>query len=135
MGWGCSHGWGLASAAWGLFLIVFYWTPPHFWALAVRYKDDYDAAGIPMMPVVAGTDATTRRMFLYTALMVLVSLLMVPLGDLSWIYLVAALALGGWFLWDTWQVVRDPGKAMRLFTTSTIYLAALFASVMLDVLL
>ncbi len=134
VGWAAVTG-GLAAPAWGLFLIVFYWTPPHFWALAVRYKDDYEAAGIPMLPVVAGIEATTRRMLLYTALMVLVSFLMIPLASLSWIYLAAALVLGGWFLWDTWRVVRDPDQAMRLFTTSTVYLAALFAAVMLDVLL
>ena len=88
-----------------------------------------------MLPVVAGVEATTRRMLLYTGLMVGVSLLLVPLGGMSWIYLVAALVLGGWFLWDTWRVVREPEQAMRLFTTSTVYLSALFASVMLDVLL
>ena len=121
--------------AWALFFIVFYWTPPHFWALALRYKDDYAAANVPMLPVVAGVEATTRRMLLYTGLMVGVSLLLVPLGAMSWIYLSAALGLGGWFLWDTWRVVRHPEQAMRLFTTSTVYLSALFASVMLDVLL
>lgn len=88
-----------------------------------------------MLPVVAGVEATTRRMLLYTALTVGVSLLLVPLAGMSWIYLVAALGLGGWFLWDTWRVVNHPEMAMRLFTTSTIYLSALFASVMLDVLL
>jgi protoheme IX farnesyltransferase len=121
--------------AWVLFLIVFYWTPPHFWALALRYKDDYAAAGVPMLPVVAGVEATTRRILLYTGLMVGVSLLLVPLGGMSWIYLAAALILGAWFLWDTWRVVRRPENAMRLFTTSTVYLSALFASVMLDVLI
>lgn len=121
--------------AWVLFLIVFYWTPPHFWALAVRYKDDYARAGVPMLPVVAGVEATTRRMLLYTGLMVGVSLLLVPLGNMSWIYLAAAVSLGAWFIWDTWRVYRNPDTAMRLFTTSTVYLSALFASVMLDVLL
>jgi protoheme IX farnesyltransferase len=134
VGWAAVSG-SVGVPAWVLFFIVFYWTPPHFWALAVRYKDDYARAGVPMMPVVAGVEATTRRMLLYTGLMVAVSLLLVPLGGMSWIYLVAALALGGWFLWDTWRVVRKPEDAMRLFTTSTIYLSALFASVMLDVLL
>ena len=100
--------------AWVLFLIVFYWTPPHFWALALRYRDDYAAAGVPMLPVIAGVEATTRRMLLYTGLMVGVSLLLVPLGAMSWIYLVAALGLGAWFLWDTWRVVRRPEDAMRL---------------------
>jgi protoheme IX farnesyltransferase len=134
VGWAAVSG-TVAIPAWVLFLIVFYWTPPHFWALALRYRDDYAAAGVPMLPVVAGVEATTRRMLLYTGLMVGVSLLLVPLGGMSWIYMVAALALGAWFLWDTWRVVRHPEQAMRLFTTSTVYLSALFASVLLDVLL
>lgn len=134
VGWAAVTG-GVGIPAWVLFLIVFYWTPPHFWALALRYKDDYEQAGIPMLPVVAGVEVTTRRMLLYTGLMVGTSLLLVPLGAMSWIYLVAALVLGAWFLWDTWRVYRDPGQAMRLFTTSTVYLSALFGAVMLDVLL
>ena len=134
VGWAAVTG-TVGVPAWVLFFIVFYWTPPHFWALAVRYKDDYAKAGVPMLPAVAGIEATTRRMILYTVLMVGVSLLLVPLGGMSWIYLAAALVLGGWFLWDTWQVYRDPDRAMRLFTTSTVYLSALFASVMLDVLI
>lgn len=134
VGWAAVTG-TVSLPAWVLFLIVFYWTPPHFWALAIRYKDDYAAAGVPMLPVVAGVEATTRRMLLYTGLMVGVSLLLVPLGGMSWIYLGAALVLGVWFVWDTWRVVVHPDQAMRLFTTSTVYLSALFASVMLDVLL
>jgi protoheme IX farnesyltransferase len=133
VGWAAVTG-RVGLPAWVLFLIVFYWTPPHFWALALRYKEDYSAAGVPMLPVVAGVEATTRRMLLYTALMVGVSLLLVPLADMSWIYLLAAVGLGGWFLWDNWRVVRRPSLAMNLFTTSTVYLSALFAAVMLDVL-
>ncbi|MGD2102499.1 MAG: heme o synthase [Acidimicrobiia bacterium] len=133
VGWAAVTG-TVGIPAWVLFLVVFYWTPPHFWALAIRYKDDYERAGIPMLPVVAGVAATTRRMLLYTGLMVGVSLLLVPLGPMSWIYLAAAVSLGGWFVWDTWRVVRHPEQAMRLFTTSTVYLSALFASVLLDVL-
>lgn len=134
VGWAAVTG-TVGVPAWALFLIVFYWTPPHFWALALRYKDDYAAAGVPMLPVVAGVEATTRRMLLYTGLMVAVTLMLAPLARMSWIYLVAAVVLGGWFLLDTWRVVRNPDQAMRLFTTSTVYLSALFASVMLDVLL
>ena len=134
VGWAAVTG-GLALPAWTLFLIVFYWTPPHFWALAIRYKDDYAAAGVPMLPVVAGVEATTRRMLLYTGVMVALTLLLVPVASLSWIYLVAAVALGTWFLGDTWRVYRRPDEAMRLFMTSTVYLAALLASVMLDVLI
>jgi protoheme IX farnesyltransferase len=134
VGWAAVAG-SVGLPAWVLFFIVFYWTPPHFWALAVRYRDDYAKAGVPMLPVVAGVEATTHRMLLYTALTVAVSLLLVPLGGMSWIYLVAAVVLGGWFLWDSWRVVGRPEMAMRLFSTSTVYLSALFASVMLDVLL
>ena len=121
--------------AWVLFAVVFYWTPPHFWALAIRYRDDYKAAGVPMLPVVAGVGVTTRRMLLYTGVMVTITLLLVPVAGMSWIYLLAAVGLGGWFLWDTWQVYLHPAQAMRLFVTSTVYLSGLFAAVMLDVLI
>lgn len=134
VGWAAVTG-SLAVTPWVLFLIVFYWTPPHFWALAVRYKDDYARAGVPMLPVVAGVEHTTRRMLLYTGLMVGVSLLLVPVAGLRWVYLASALGLGGWFLVDTWLVYRDPSKAMRLFTTSTVYLSALFGAAMVDVLI
>jgi len=133
VGWAAVTG-SLDLSAWVLFLIVFYWTPPHFWALAIRYRDDYEKAGVPMLPVVAGVEATTRKMLLYTGLMVGISLLLVPVAGMRWIYLGAAIALGAWFLWDTWRVFRRPEDAMRLFTTSTVYLAALFGAVMLDVL-
>jgi len=133
VGWAAVTG-SLDLSAWVLFLIVFYWTPPHFWALAIRYRDDYEKAGVPMLPVVAGVEATTRKMLLYTGLMVAISLLLVPVAGMRWIYLGAAIALGAWFLWDTWRVFRRPDDAMRLFTTSTVYLAALFGAVMLDVL-
>jgi protoheme IX farnesyltransferase len=133
VGWAAVTG-TVGLPAWVLFLVVFYWTPPHFWALAIRYREDYARAGVPMLPVVAGVQATTRRMLLYTGLMVAVSLLLVPVAGLRWVYLTAALGLGAWFLWDTWRVYRRPEDAMRLFTTSTVYLSALFAAVMLDVI-
>jgi len=134
VGWAAITG-GIALSAWVLFFIVFYWTPPHFWALAIRYREDYARAGVPMLPVVVGVEATTRKMLLYTALMVGITLLLVPVAGMSWIYLLAAIGLGAWFLWDSWRVYLRPEEAMRLFTTSTVYLAALFASVMLDVLI
>lgn len=133
VGWAAVTG-SVGLPAWVLFLVVFYWTPPHFWALAIRYREDYSRAGVPMLPVVAGVEATTRKMLLYTGLMVGVSLLLVPVAGMRWTYLAVALVLGGWFLWDTWRVYQRPRDAMRLFTTSTIYLSALFAAVMLDVL-
>ncbi len=133
VGWAAVTG-TIGLPAWVLFLVVFYWTPPHFWALAIRYLDDYERAGVPMLPVVAGIEATTRKMLLYTGLMVAISLLLVPVAGMRWVYLVAALGLGAWFLWDTWRVYLRPQEAMRLFTTSTVYLAALFGAVLVDVL-
>lgn len=132
VGWAAVAG-TLDLAPWVMFFVVFYWTPPHFWALAIRYQEDYRRAGVPMLPVVAGTEATTRKMLLYTGLMVGVSLLLVPVAGMRWIYLLAALVLGSWFLFDNWRVYREPGEAMRLFTTSTVYLAALFGSIIVDV--
>lgn len=133
VGWAAVRG-DLALPAWILFAVVFYWTPPHFWALALRYEEDYATAGVPMLPVVKGTEATTRSMLTYSGTMVLVSLMLVPVARMGWVYLIAAIATGGWFLWGTWRVRRDPTRAMKLFTDSTIYLSVLFASVIVDVL-
>lgn len=132
VGWAAVRG-DLALPAWILFAIVFYWTPPHFWALALRYEEDYAAAGIPMLPVVRGTEATTRSMLIYSGTMVLISLMLVPVVEMGWIYLVTAVGAGAWFLWETFRVRMDAGRAMKLFTVSTVYLSVLFASVVVDV--
>lgn len=126
---------GLGLPAWILFAVVFYWTPPHFWALAIRYEDDYAAAGVPMLPVVKGIEATTRSMVLYSGTMVLVSLMLVPVAGMGWIYLLAAIGLGAWFMLEALRVRRRPARAMKLFTVSTVYLTALFAAVVVDVLI
>lgn len=133
VGWAAVRG-DLGLAAWILFAVVFYWTPPHFWALALRYEKDYAAAGVPMLPVVKGTEATTRSILLYSGVMVLVSLFLVPVARMGWIYLAVAVGLGAWFMWGAWRVQRDPSRAMKLFTDSTIYLAVLFSAVVVDVL-
>lgn len=134
VGWAAVQG-RLALPAWILFAIVFYWTPPHFWALALRYEADYANARVPMLPVVRGTRVTTRQMMLYAGLTGLVSMLLVPIAGLGWIYLLSAVGLGTWFLWQTWLVHRDPGRAMVLFIYSTYYLALVFVAVMVDVLI
>jgi protoheme IX farnesyltransferase len=133
VGWAAVQG-AVGLPAWILFAVVFYWTPPHFWALALRYEADYAKALVPMMPVVRGVVPTTRQMLLYAGLTALASLLLVPVAGMGWIYLLAAVTLGGVFIWETWLVHRDPGRAMVLFTYSTRYLALLFGAVMLDVL-
>lgn len=132
VGWAAITG-ELGLPAWVLFALVFYWTPPHFWALALRFEDDYAKAGVPMLPVVRGTKQTIQSILLYSVTMVLLSLLLVPVGRMGWIYLVAAIASGGWFLWSAWRVSREPARAMKLFTDSTVYLAVLFAAVAVDV--
>lgn len=134
VGWAAVQG-RLALPAWVLFAIVFYWTPPHFWALALRYKTDYANAGVPMLPVVRGTKVTTRQMMIYAGLTALVSMSLVPIAGLGWIYLLSAVGLGAWFMWETWLVHRDPGRAMVLFIYSTYYLALVFLAVMVDVLI
>ena len=133
VGWAAVQG-SVGLTAWILFAVVFYWTPPHFWALALRYQADYASASVPMMPVVRGTVRTTRQMLLYAGLTGLASLLLVPVAGMGWIYLLAAVTLGGRFIWETWLVHRDPARAMLLFTYSTRYLALRFGAVMLDVL-
>jgi protoheme IX farnesyltransferase len=133
VGWAAVRG-SVALPAWILFAVVFYWTPPHFWALSLRFRDDYAAVGVPMLPVVAGVEATTRRMLAYSGVLVLVSLALVPVAGMGWLYLLASAGLGGWLMWEAFAIYRDPGRAMRFFAVSNYYLAALFASVMLDVL-
>jgi protoheme IX farnesyltransferase len=132
VGWAAVTG-GVALPAWILFAIVFYWTPPHFWALAIRYQGDYARASIPMLPVVVGVQRTAQQILVYSGVMVLVSLMLVPAAGMGWVYLVAAIGLGAWFLIEAFRMSRHPERAMVLFRVSTIYLAALFGAVWLDV--
>jgi len=121
-----------------LFAIVFYWTPPHFWALALRYRSDYEAAGVPMLPVVAGEAETARQIVLYTLILVAVSLVLVPIGDMGWLYAISAAVLGAGFLVMAWRIRQQPDSgraAISLFRYSTTYLTLLFVAVALDPLL
>lgn len=121
-----------------LFAIVFYWTPPHFWALALRYRGDYAAASVPMLPVVRGEAETARQIVVYTILLVVVSLLLFPAARMGLIYLVAAVVLGAGFVWYALRVQRDTADgraAIRLFRFSISYLTLLFAAVAADALL
>jgi heme o synthase len=117
-----------------LFAIIFYWTPPHFWALALRYKDDYAAARVPMLPVVRGATETSTQILYYTVLLVTVTLLLYPAGRMGAIYLAAAVALGAAFIWRALALRRDlSGKrAIRLFSFSNQYLALLFLAMAID---
>jgi heme o synthase len=120
-----------------LFAIVFYWTPPHFWALALRYRGDYAAARVPMLPVVRGEVETARQILLYSIALIAVSLLLLPAAGMGWIYLGAAVLLGGLFLRFALRLRADAGNgraAIRLFRYSISYLTLLFAAVAVDAL-
>ena len=121
-----------------LFAIVFYWTPPHFWALALRYRGDYAAARVPMLPVVRGEVETARQIVLYTIALIAVSLLLLPAAGMGWIYLVAAVVLGGFFLLQALRLRADAADgraAITLFRYSISYLTLLFAAVAADAIL
>jgi len=128
---------GLAIAPFAMFAIIFAWTPPHFWALAIRYREDYAAASVPMLPVVASFDATLRRIVGYTVVLWAVSLAFWPLGHMGVIYGGAAVVLGGLFTWKAVQLARShaPERAMRLFHFSITYITLLFGAMAADQLL
>lgn len=131
VGWAAVTG-SLALPAWVMFAIVFAWTPPHFWALAMRFRHDYAAAGVPMLPVTRGDHAASRHILLYSGITVLFSLALVPVAGMRWVYLVAAVVLGAWLLVEAVRLRRRPERAMKLFTFSTVYLAALFGAMLVD---
>jgi protoheme IX farnesyltransferase len=133
VGWAAvTHSVGL-PAIW-LFAIIFYWTPPHFWALALLIKNDYARAHIPMMPVVLGEKETKRQIILYTLLLIAVTMILFTTRVMGYLYLVSALALGGGFLYLAIRVLRDETKrwARTLFWYSNCYLALLFALMVID---
>jgi heme o synthase len=136
VGWAAATG-NITLPALALFAIVFFWTPPHFWALALLIRRDYEAAGVPMLPVVRGERETARQIVLYTLALIAVTLLPVALGTLGVPYLVAALVLGGAFLWLALRLRAElvPRRAAVLFHYSLAYLALLFVAMAVDPLL
>jgi heme o synthase len=133
VGWAAATG-NLTLPALFLFLVVFVWTPPHFWALALLIRRDYEAARVPMLPVVRGDRETTRQILLYSLALVGVTLLPLAWRMFGLTYALAALALGGAFLVLAWQLRRDPTprRAALLFHYSLAYLALLFAAMAVD---
>jgi heme o synthase len=133
VGWTAVTG-SIDPAAWYLFAIVFYWTPPHFWALSLLMKREYERVGVPMMPVVHGEKETRRQIVLYTGLLVVLTLLPVVFGFFGAIYAVVALALGGAFLVLAVRLQRraDRQSALRTYLFSLAYLAALFITMVVD---
>jgi heme o synthase len=127
------------SVSWSavlLFVVIFLWTPPHTWALAIRHADDYRAAHVPMLPAVATMEVTTHQMTAYTAALVACSLALVPVAGLGWVYGVTAVVVGAVFLGGAIDLGRRPSlpRSMRLFAFSISYITLLFGALTLDVL-
>ncbi len=135
IGWVAVTG-SLDLRAFILFAIIFFWTPPHFWALAIKYADDYEAASIPMLPVVSSIRSTAIQMIAYTVVVMGLSLWFHSVAGTSFLYLSVAVAGGLAFLWRTIELLRRPNsvQAMKVFTYSIVYLGALFIAVAVDVL-
>ncbi len=124
-----------------LFLVIFLWTPPHFWALAVRYRDDYQAANVPMMPVVASLRRTTLEILIYSVVLWALTLLIGTSAHLGWVYAISATVLGAMFTFYALRLYRharndkaDVAEAMKMFHFSITYLSALFILMAVDVL-
>lgn len=132
VGWAAVTG-TLSAPAFILFAIIFYWTPPHFWALALLKQGEYGRVFVPMLPVVAGEEYTRKQVFFYTIMLAAVSLMLIPFG-MSWIYMLGAVLLSGWFLKLAIQLLMHPSKAVarRTFFFSIWYVAALFAVMATD---
>ena len=142
IGWTAVTG-SIALAPFILFAVVFFWTPPHTWALALRYREDYASAGVPMLPVVKGNLAVARQIVIYSWVMVAVSLALWPIADTHLLYPVVAVVLGAGFLVEAhlmWQRAKRSNelrdvRPMRLFHWSNMYLSLLFVAVALDPLI
>jgi protoheme IX farnesyltransferase len=120
-----------------LFAVIFYWTPPHFWALAIRYREDYAKVDVPMLPVVASLRTTAQRILLYTLLLWALTVLFAPVAGMGNLYLGSALVLGAVFTWYAARLLQDssPKVAMRVFTWSISYITLLFGAMAADQLL
>ena len=120
-----------------LFAVIFYWTPPHFWALAIKYRDDYAAADVPMLPAVASLRTTASRIVLYTVVLWALTILFSPVAGMGHLYLLSAIVLGAVFMGLALQLLRNatPAAAMRLFAYSITYITLLFGAIAVDQLL
>lgn len=130
----------LAPAAWVLFLIIFLWTPPHYWPLSLRYKKDYTDAGVPMLPVVRNNHTVGVQIILYAWALVASTLLLIPVASMGLIYAITALITGAWFVVESYRLYRQAiageiANPMRLFHGSISYLTLLFIAIAIDPLL
>ena len=134
IGWAAVTG-DISLPAIFLFAIVFYWTPPHFWALALRIRNDYAVADVPMLPVTHGVRETTRQIAIYTVLMVALTLIFFAVAKMGLLFLAGAVVLGGMFIFQAFAMAREgtDARAVRIYKFSITYLTALFALIILDV--
>ncbi len=137
IGWAAvtnSLGW----APWIMFFIVFLWTPPHFWALAIRYRDDYASVSVPMLPSVVGYKKTAQQIVIYSVLVFVATLILWPVAGLGWIYGAAAVVIGVWFIYGAIDLLRETTpdaidkKAIRYFAFSLTHLTVVFAAMAID---
>lgn len=136
IGWAAGSG-QTSLLAWVLFLVIFLWTPPHFWALAIAIQDDYRNAKVPMLPVTHGDRRTRLEIYVYTLLLIPVTIVPYFLGTSGKLYLGAALGLGAYYLWQTWKLLRthERSDSKKLFWVSIIYLFLLFGALFVDAFL
>jgi protoheme IX farnesyltransferase len=130
----------VSAAAWVLFLIVFLWTPPHYWPLSMKYLEDYRDAGVPMLPVVAKNEVVGRQIILYAWAYFASSLLLIPVAPMGWVYTVVAVVTGLWFSYESHRLYNEakrgiPKNPMKLFHLSITHLTLLFLAVAIDPLL
>jgi protoheme IX farnesyltransferase len=133
VGWAAVTG-DVSLAPWIMFAIIFFWTPPHFWALALKLKDDYAEAGVPMLPVTDGPAITRLQILRYSVLLVIVTLLLAPAADLRWIYIGTAVVTGWPFVLYAWRLWKRPEREspMTLYKYSLLYLGVLFIAMGVD---
>ncbi|WP_240645959.1 heme o synthase [Georgenia sp. SYP-B2076] len=138
IGWSAVTG-SLDWAALVLFAIIFFWTPPHYWPLSMKFKKDYAKAGVPMLPVVSSDVVVARNILAYAVVMIAVTFALVPVASMGWLYTAAAAAAGAWFLYSCVQLYRralHPGRgklaAMKVFHGSITYLTVVFVAVAVD---
>jgi protoheme IX farnesyltransferase len=127
-------------AAWVLFLIIFLWTPPHYWPLSMKYLEDYKSAGVPMLPVVAKNEIVGRQIILYAWAYLAATLLLIPVAGMGILYTVVAVIAGAWFTWESHKLYNEakvtiPKNPMRLFHGSITHLTLLFLAIAIDPLL
>lgn len=137
VGWAAVTG-DLSWSAWAIFILIFLWTPPHFWALALMIADDYAEVGVPMLPVVEGEQETVKQIWIYTLITVIFSLVFIyPLQSLGLIYLIFALILGSFFTFKAWQLQKSPEDkqvAKSMFKYSILYMMLLCTGIVVDTL-